>query len=61
MARRRRIAPRSLTSGEQRVLASFLAGRLPAGRLTAELAQAREAPPRTHATPVVAAAKLRAA
>ena len=58
MARRRRIAPRSLTSGEQRVLASFLAGRLTAGRLNAELAQAREAPPRT---PVVAAAKLRAA
>jgi hypothetical protein len=61
MARRRRIAPRSLTSGEQRVLASFLAGRLPAGRLNAELAQAREALPRTPAAPVVAAAKLRAA
>jgi hypothetical protein len=61
MARRRRIAPRSLTSGEQRVLASFLAGRLTAGRLNAELAQAREAPPRTPAAPVVAAAKLRAA
>jgi hypothetical protein len=58
MARRPRIAPRSLTSGEQRVLASFIAGRLPAGRLDAELAQAREAPSRA---PVIAAAKLRAA
>jgi hypothetical protein len=44
MARRTRIAPRSLTSGEQRVIASFLAGRLSAGRLHAELAKAREAP-----------------
>ncbi|HEY6777805.1 MAG TPA: hypothetical protein VI122_14965 [Thermoleophilaceae bacterium] len=61
MARRPRIAARSLTSGEQRVLASFIAGRLPAGRLDAELAHAREAPPRTPATPVVAAAKLRTA
>jgi hypothetical protein len=58
MARRPRIAPRSLTSGEQRVLASFIAGRLPAGRLDAELAQARQAPSRE---PVVGAAKLRAA
>jgi hypothetical protein len=54
MARRRRITPRSLTSGEQRVLASFLAGRLPAGRLDAELAQAREAPPRTPGASVMA-------
>jgi hypothetical protein len=61
MARRPRIAPRSLTSGEQRVLASFIAGRLPAGRLDAELAQAREVPPRTPAVPTVAAANLRAA
>jgi hypothetical protein len=58
MGRRHRIAPRSLTSGEQRVLASFLAGRLPAGRLHDELAQAREAPA---AAGVVGAAKLRAA
>jgi hypothetical protein len=60
MARRRSITPRSLTSGEQRVLASFLAGRLPAGRLDAELAQAREAPPRTPGAPVMAP-ELRAA
>jgi hypothetical protein len=43
------------------VLASFIAGRLPAGCLDAELAQAREAPSRTLAAPAVAAAKLRAA
>ena len=43
------------------MLASFLAGRLPAGRLDAELAQARAAPPRTPTAPVVAAAELRAA
>jgi hypothetical protein len=35
--------PRQLTSGEQRALASFLAGRLPAGQLDAELARARGA------------------
>jgi hypothetical protein len=55
MARRHRIAPRSLTTGERRVLASFLAGRLPAGRLDAELALAREAPSRTAAVPAMAA------
>jgi hypothetical protein len=59
MARRRRIELRSLTTGEQRVLASFIAGRLPAGRLDAELAQAREAPSRP--SPPPAAASLRAA
>lgn len=32
-----------LTSGEQRALASFLAGRLPAGQLHDELCRAREA------------------
>jgi hypothetical protein len=31
-----------LTRGEQRALASFLAGRLPAGQLHAELCRARE-------------------
>jgi hypothetical protein len=31
-----------LTQGEQRVLASFLAGRLPAGQLHGELCRARE-------------------
>jgi hypothetical protein len=60
MARRPRIAPRSLTSGEQRVLASFLAGRLSAGRLQTELAKAREAPARSPAAAVVGA-ELRAA
>jgi hypothetical protein len=37
-----------LSAGEQRVLACFLSGRLPAGQVHAELAQARaavEAPP----------------
>jgi hypothetical protein len=32
-----------LTQGEQRALASFLAGRLPAGQLHDELCRAREA------------------
>jgi hypothetical protein len=32
-----------LTQGEQRALASFLAGRLPAGQLHSELCRAREA------------------
>jgi hypothetical protein len=34
---------RRLTQGEQRALASFLAGRLPAGQLNDELCRAREA------------------
>lgn len=34
---------RQLTVGEQRALASFLAGRLPAGQLETELARARDA------------------
>ena len=34
---------RRLTRGEQRALASFLAGRLPAGQLNDELCRAREA------------------
>ncbi|MGH2801020.1 MAG: hypothetical protein ACRDM0_25780 [Thermoleophilaceae bacterium] len=36
-------SPARLTQGEQRALASFLAGRLPAGQLHAELSRAREA------------------
>jgi hypothetical protein len=32
-----------LSQGEQRALASFLAGRMPAGQLHAELCRAREA------------------
>jgi hypothetical protein len=35
--------PASLSQGEQRALASFYAGRLPAGQLHAELCRAREA------------------
>jgi hypothetical protein len=34
---------RRLSQGEQRALASFLAGRLPAGQLNDELCRAREA------------------
>jgi hypothetical protein len=36
-------SPARLTQGEQRALASFYAGRLPAGQLHAELCRAREA------------------
>jgi hypothetical protein len=61
-----------LTQGEQRALASFIAGRLPAGQLHAELRRAREAalaaqasvaspPPASDAAPVVPAPALRAA
>jgi hypothetical protein len=35
-------SPGRLTQGEQRALASFYAGRLPAGQLHAELSRARE-------------------
>jgi hypothetical protein len=47
-------ASRQLSSAEQRALSSFLAGRLPAGQLEAELAKARQAPiePYTLASPV---------
>lgn len=41
--------PRELSSAEQRTLASFLAGRLPAGQLDAELAKARRALAKPHA------------
>jgi hypothetical protein len=34
---------RGLSQGEQRALASFIAGRLPAGQLNDELCRAREA------------------
>ncbi len=61
-----------LTQGEQRALASFLAGRLPAGQLHAELCRHREAamaaqasvdspPLLTDAAPVLPAPALRAA
>jgi hypothetical protein len=59
MAHRPRILPSTLTSGEQRVLAAFLAGRLSAGRLQAELAEARRARPSGPAE--ATAASLRAA
>lgn len=36
-------SPGRLSQGEQRALASFYAGRLPAGQLHAELSRAREA------------------
>jgi hypothetical protein len=38
------VAVHRLNAGEQRVLASFLAGRLPAGQVCAELERARVAP-----------------
>jgi hypothetical protein len=36
------MATAALTQGEQRALASFIAGRLPAGQLHGELCRARE-------------------
>jgi hypothetical protein len=59
MARRRKIVPRTLTSAEQRVLASFIAGRLSAGHLEVALEQARARPAEPVAAPQTAA--LRAA
>jgi hypothetical protein len=46
---------RRLTQGEQRALASFLAGRLPAGRLNDELCRARQAA-QTDSSPALNAA-----
>jgi hypothetical protein len=43
------IVAHRLSAGEQRVLACFLSGRLPAGQVHTELAQARAA---AHAPPV---------
>jgi hypothetical protein len=47
-----------LSPAEQRVLASFLSGRLPAGQVHAELARAREAhaQPQAEARPAAIAA-----
>jgi uncharacterized protein YciW len=59
MAHRPTLLPNTLTAGERRVLAAFLAGRLPAGRLQAQLAEARRPRPQAPADP--AAAGLRAA
>jgi hypothetical protein len=61
--------PGRLTQGEQRALASFIAGRLPAGQLHDALARAREAamaaaataPVRETPAPAVPAPALRAA
>ena len=39
-----KIAVHRLNAGEQRVLASFISGRLPAGQVCAELERARVAP-----------------
>jgi hypothetical protein len=39
-----------LSQGEQRALAAFLAGRLPAGRLDGELRRQREAAAAVHAS-----------
>ena len=71
MAHRPRILPSTLTTGERRVLAAFLAGRLSAGRLQAELAEARRprpqaelagaCRPRPQVPPEPASAGLRAA
>jgi hypothetical protein len=44
-------APGRLSQGEQRALASFLAGRMPAGQLHAELCRAREAALSAQAAP----------
>jgi hypothetical protein len=50
----------TLTQGEQRALASFLAGRLPAGQLYGELCRAREqALAKAAAQPAVAQAPER--
>jgi hypothetical protein len=40
---KRPASPGRLSQGEQRALASFLAGRMPAGQLHGELCRAREA------------------
>jgi hypothetical protein len=47
--------PGRLTQGEQRALASFIAGRLPAGQLHDALARAREAAMAAAATAEAAA------
>jgi phage terminase large subunit-like protein len=49
-------AARHLTQGEQRALASFLAGRLPAGQLHGELCRARESALAQAARPAAAPA-----
>jgi hypothetical protein len=52
---RPKISVHRLSAGEQRVLASFLAGRLPAGQVCTELERARMVPaPAPAATPQAA-------
>jgi len=51
-------AASQLTQGEQRALASFLAGRLPAGQLHGELCRAREAALAQAARPAPSAAPV---
>jgi hypothetical protein len=46
-----KISVHRLTAGEQRVLSSFLAGRLPAGQVCTELERARVAPAPAPAQP----------
>ena len=60
---RPKITVHRLSAGEQRVLASFIAGRLPAGQVCAELERARvstavtvEPPPAVQPQPVPAVA-----
>ncbi len=60
---RTKISVHRLSAGEQRVLASFLAGRLPAGQVCTELERARvtpavtvEPPPAVQPQPVPAVA-----
>ncbi len=63
------ISVHCLSQGEQRALASFIAGRLPAGQLHGELCRAREAaiarataqPAAVHAAPVQSAPAFTAA
>ncbi len=51
---RTKISVHRLSAGEQRVLASFLAGRLPAGQVCTELERARVAPAAAPAQPAPA-------
>jgi len=56
MRPRRSPPPPPLTAAEQRALASFFAGRLPAGQLHAELLRARSEPQVPAALPADASA-----
>jgi hypothetical protein len=58
---KRPASPGRLSQGEQRALAAFLAGRMPAGQLHAELCRAREAAQAAQAEQQPAAAEADAA